>query len=285
MKNPMEHLKQWHNLYQGILTPNETALYINIFMNANRRFWPEWIELTDSQLSLGTNISIKRIPDVINSLRQKGLITCERGKGKQISKYKICPFTKHTIPLPNYTQTGVINEVINGEINERKTGDKPEINRRYNGDKPEINRRLAKNSPCESKDGEASKTKDKDKDKDFIAAANARAKENFLDTQKWDEVVHLYEDCIHPIPNMVERDELIDMVQTDGFETVKEAIREAGKSRGKSVNYIQAILNRWRKEGQHGRSTGRGSRANQSADQEKRKWENEPNGWRQDLAI
>ncbi len=155
MNKPMEHLKQWHNLYQGVLTPNETALYINFFMNANCRFWPEWIELTDSQLSLGTNISVKRIPDVVNALRQKGLIVFERGKGKQPSKYKLCSLDRDISVTANYTQTGVIDGVING----RKTGDKPEINGRKTGDKPEINRRLAQNSPCESKDGKPPNTK------------------------------------------------------------------------------------------------------------------------------
>lgn len=105
------------------------------------------------------------------------------------------------------------------------------------------------------------------------------------DSPELAEVVRLFENCIHPIANEVEREELLDMVQMDGYGRVKDAIREAAKSRAQSVRYIYAILNRWRKEGQNGRSAGRGGRANQSADQEKRKWENEPNGWRHDLAI
>ena len=143
MDTPMEHLKLWHNLYAGILTPSETALYIHLFMVANSRFWPEWIELTDSQLSLGTNFSIKRIPDAINALVQKKLLESKRGKGKNPSQYNICP-------LPNYTQTGIING--------RKTGDKREINGRKSGDKREINGRLEENSPCESRAETPSKT-------------------------------------------------------------------------------------------------------------------------------
>ncbi|MBQ9728841.1 MAG: hypothetical protein IJV85_04520, partial [Clostridia bacterium] len=164
MDKPMEHLKQWHNLFAGILNPSETALYIHLFMVANCRFWPDWIELTDSQLALGTNISIKRIPDTINSLVQKKLIESERGKGKNPSKYNICPF-------PNYTQTGVING--------RKTGDKREINGRKTGDKREINGRLEENSPCGSRDGKPSKTQlTQHKDKDIKNTIGARA--NFV---------------------------------------------------------------------------------------------------------
>lgn len=100
-----------------------------------------------------------------------------------------------------------------------------------------------------------------------------------------EEVVTLFENCIHPVSNEVERDALIDMIQEDGYELVKDAIKEAAENRGRSVRYIQAILNRWRKEGKHGRGTGYRRKNQRSPEEEKRKWENEPNGWRSDLAI
>lgn len=108
--------------------------------------------------------------------------------------------------------------------------------------------------------------------------------ETATDSPELAEVVRLFENCIHPIANEVERDELLDMVRTDGYGRVKDAIREAAKSRAQSVRYIYAILNRWRKEGQNGgSSSNRG--AHKSPEEERRKWDNEPNGWRHDLAI
>jgi len=151
MDKPMEHLKQWHNLFQGILTPNETAIYFELFMLGNQRYWPEWIEVTDLNLSLGANINARTIPDVINSLAQKGLIESRRGKGKAKSGYKIIPLRKDKSPLSNYTENDIINP--------KYIRNKSEINPRYIRDKSEISPRLEENSPCESKDGEASKTR------------------------------------------------------------------------------------------------------------------------------
>lgn len=150
MDKPMEHLKQWHILYQGILTPNEVAVYIHLFMLANQRYWPEWIEIADWQLALGANINARGIPSIINSLVQRGLLECDRGKGKKKSGYKIIPFTKDNVPLPNYTK----NDIIKPKYNRNKTEIKP----KKNGDKTEIKPKLAQNSPCESKDGEPLKT-------------------------------------------------------------------------------------------------------------------------------
>ena len=127
MKKPMEHLKQWFSQYQGTLNANETALYIYLFMTANCRYWPEWVEITDLQIALGTNISVKRIPDIINSLSQKNLVVSVRAKGKAPSKYQI-------ISPVYYANMGVINR--------RKAGDKTEINRRKAGDKQEIKPQL-----------------------------------------------------------------------------------------------------------------------------------------------
>lgn len=153
MDKPMEHLKQWFNLYAGILTPNEATLYFHLFMIGNQRYWPEWIELTDLNLSLSTNINARTIPDVVNSLVQKGLIESIRGKGKAKSKYKISPLREYINTPPNYEKNDVINP--------RYIRNKSEINPRYIRDISEINPRLAENSPCESKDGEASKTQHK----------------------------------------------------------------------------------------------------------------------------
>ena len=72
MKNPLDQLKALHNRYSGILTANEVAVYFQLFMLGNQRYWPEWIEIADWQLSLAANVSAKALPVVINSLSQKG---------------------------------------------------------------------------------------------------------------------------------------------------------------------------------------------------------------------
>ena len=79
-----------------------------------------------------------------------------------------------------------------------------------------------------------------------IAATRAREAEpvdNFVD------VVNMYENTIRPIPNKIEQDNLVDLYDEFGAEWMKEAIREAGKSGGRSISYLAAILRRWEGSG------------------------------------
>ena len=243
-------------------------------MLGNQRYWPEWIEIADWQLSLAANISGKALPGVINSLVQKGLIEANRCRGKAKSGYKINPLNKDGSPLSNYTQ----NDIIKQKYNRNKT----EIKQEYNRNKTEIKQKYESETPCESKADGIPKTQHNiDTTQHNIAAAASST----LNMEQWEEIVRLFEDCIHPVSNEVEKETLVDMITTDGYERVKDAIKEAAKSRAQSVKYIQAILNRWRKEGQHERRAGGSRRTHQSPDEDKRKWERESNGWRQDLAI
>lgn len=150
MKNPMEQLKALHNRYSGILTANEVAVYFQLFMLGNQRYWPDWIEIADWQLSLAANISAKALPVVINSLVQKGLIEANRCRGKVKSGYKINPLDKDGRPLSNYTQNDVIKQ--------RYNRDKTEIKQEYNRDKTEIKQKYESETPCESKTDGTPKT-------------------------------------------------------------------------------------------------------------------------------
>ena len=222
MDKPMEHLKQWHNQFNGVLTANETALYVHIFMMANRQFWPEWIRLTDSQLALGTNINVKRIPKLINSLVQKKLIVSDRGKGKAPSKYNLCIFTKDGCLVPNYTQTGIKNEAQSG----KKTGDKREINER-----------LEKNSPCESKAGEAPNTYT------YTQQTTTTNNSSLFFDEETKKAVEIYEDVMRmPIHGQIESEMLIDLVHTYGIDNLKFAMKEAVRQNKRSMAYIEGIL-------------------------------------------
>ena len=233
MDKPMEHLKQWHNQFNGVLTANEAALYIHIFMMANRQFWPEWIRLTDSQLSLGTNINVKRIPELINSLVQKKLIVSDRGKGKAPSKYNLCIFTKDGCLIPNYTQTGAINEVQSG----KKTRDKREINERYTGDKREINERLEESFPCESKDRKPSNTYT------YTQQTTTTNNPSLFFDEETKKAIAIYEDVMRmPIHGQIESEMFIDLVHTYGIDNVNFAMKEAVRQNKRSMAYIEGIL-------------------------------------------
>ena len=279
MKNPMEHLKQWHNLYSGILTPNETAVYFQLFMIGNQRFWPEWIEITDWNLSLSTNINARTIPDVVNSLVQKGLIESRRGKGKAKSGYKINPLGKDRSALPNYEENDVINP--------RYFRDKSEINPRYIRNKSEISPRLEENSPCESKGGEAPKTKTKTKTKTLEKEIQKKKPDDvFVSCSESENVKTLlvdFEDMRkkkrNPMTNKA-KEIFLKRLNTlsGGDESIKIALLEQSIEHGWQTVYLKEEVQNGR------RSIYRGSNT-KSPEYERSKWENEPNGWRTDLAI
>ena len=263
MDKPMEHLKQWHNLFQGILTPNETAIYFELFMLGNQRYWPEWIEVTDLNLSLGANINARTIPDVINSLAQKGLIESRRGKGKAKSGYKIIPLGKDKSPLSNYTENDIINP--------KYIRNKSEINPRYVRDKSEISPRLGENSPSESKDETPSKTRTKTTQGQ---GQNISSRAKFIPPTLEEVEAYVAEKNL-----LVSAKDFLDYFTEMGWIDTNGNKVKSWKGKILTWNKYQP------KEGQRGGNKGYRRKNQRSPEDEVRKWENQPDGWRTDLPI
>ena len=79
-----------------------------------------------------------------------------------------------------------------------------------------------------------------------IAAAATRAREG---DSALAEVVRVFEENIHPLSGTIERDNLIDLVDEYGGLWVTSAIGEAALGNGRSLRYITAILERWKRDG------------------------------------
>lgn len=56
------------------------------------------------------------------------------------------------------------------------------------------------------------------------------------------EVIHEFESKIHPIANLTERENLLDLIETYGTMDVMEAIQKASGYRGTSIQYVASIL-------------------------------------------
>ena len=88
--------------------------------------------------------------------------------------------------------------------------------------------------------------------KDSIyAAANARTRDDPQDQDGPDHgaVFRAFSDNIHPITGEIERDKLTDLTDEYGAHLVTSAIEEAALSNGRSLRYITAILDRWKRDG------------------------------------
>lgn len=88
--------------------------------------------------------------------------------------------------------------------------------------------------------------------------------ENFVDTntvftnplaareqppQETAKVVSLYENNIHPLTSLIERDKLLSLCDDYPFKWIESAIEEAALKNGRSLAYIIKILERWGRDG------------------------------------
>ena len=105
-------------------------------------------------------------------------------------------------------------------------------------------------------------------------------------------VFTLFENNIHPITGQIETDTLSDLLDHYGEHWTTEAIKEAALRNGRSVKYIQSILEAWERDGfkapKPERSNGNGRRLQSNArrnkkpstaEAERAKWANETSGW------
>jgi len=255
------------------ICPEGRLLFIGLWMLADREG-----RLEDRPKKIKAEIFPYENYDVdslLNDLESKNFIKrYSLGNAKDMPRYiQVITFTRHQNPHPRESKSIIPPYNENAETVEKTESHEKELPRQDLGitkDLPSHEKELSSNAESPFSESPFSDSLNPDSN----AAANARA-----------EVVSMFENCIHPVANEIERDSLIAMIEEDGYELVKDAIKEAAANRGRSVRYIQAILDRWRKEGKHGRGTGYRRKNQRSPEEEKRKWDNEPNGWRSDLAI
>ena len=67
--------------------------------------------------------------------------------------------------------------------------------------------------------------------------------------EQFGTVMKLYQDCIHPIPNQVEADDLCSLYDEFGAEWVTEAIKASARNRARTIAYVKAVLDKWANSG------------------------------------
>lgn len=84
--------------------------------------------------------------------------------------------------------------------------------------------------------------KEKNVPSDFhIHKSKSKSKSIYIGGQT-KEVIHEFESKIHPIANLTERENLLDLIETYGTMDVMEAIQKASGYRGTSIQYVASIL-------------------------------------------
>ena len=214
----MDYIRQLNtflNMSAGNLPGTPFNVYMRLFQIANMRGWPECFPASDAEICLMTGIRNKKtIAEARRILEQAGYIKTIRGGKHQATQY-------HLVDLVNSpvigNQNTPITTPITGAITTPITG------------------HYIKH-----------KRKTETKTKTDCAAADARARE---EDDSLAEVVRTFENNIHPVTGEIERDRLIDLTDKYGVLWVTSAIEEAALSNGRSLRYITAILERWKREG------------------------------------
>ena len=215
----MDYIRQLNtflNMSAGNLPGTPFNVYMRLFQIANMRGWPECFPASDAEICLMTGIRNKKtIAEARRVLEQAGYIKTIRGGKHQATQYHVVDLVNGVVignqNTPTTTPiTGAITTPITGHYIKHKR-----------------------------------KTETKTKT-DSAAAADACVRE---EDNSLSEVVRTFENNIHPVTGKIEQDALVDLTDEYSALWVTEAIKEAALSKGRSLRYITAILERWKRDG------------------------------------
>ena len=191
---------------------NEIAVYTMLLSIDNDLMFQEWFGCSDRRLQDMIQVgSVHTITKAKNRLKQLGWIDF-KASGKKTTLYKL------TVPDRAI-------ECATDTATERATDTATEC---------------ATDSAALNRQDKTARQLDK---------AAAAARDHPLEEKDLGEVVRTFENNIHPLSGKIERDRLIDLTDEYGVLWVTSAIEEAALSNGRSLRYITAILERWKREG------------------------------------
>lgn len=276
----IDQLKAFGEQSAGVLDAKEQAMYLRLFLIANKLGWPEWFPVSTSQLMHDLGIKKRKLAvDIKNQLVEKGFIETRNPSKTATTEFKL-------VELATISK----KETVASYQKEQELVTK--------GNKTSYQREQAKEQASYQKEqtlvtngNQASYQREQAlvtrgntsidyKTIDYKTAAAAR--------EDVAEVVNLFSNNIHPITGEIELQKLTSFLDDYGKDWTLAAIREAAEHGGQSVSYIFAILKNWKRHGRktqkgehHGRRTS--SRPRESAEEKRRreqaKWDSQESGW------
>lgn len=263
------------------LSASSYALYLQLFGLNNKRRWAEWFEASNALLETVTGLTSKTIQKARQELIEKGFISVQLGDRRIPTQYHIIRLVEK---LPyNGGADESLGEVLGEKLPQREEslGEKIPYKDNVLGEKfpqKEVLRESLgevlgevigekfpqKDSaePTASTGSEPPKTKTKTKtnnnkqQQQYIPRACAREDEHPQphsrdkpDEESFGRIVRMYEDNIHPLTGMIDRDILSDLCSSYPENWIAEAITEAVKSNVRRIRYIEAILESWKRDG------------------------------------
>ena len=215
------------------LSATAQALYLRLILIDNGLGWPERFYASNSRLMTEAGInSEKTLITARNQLIQMGLVEYRKGtaKGKASTyKLKIIPTTGVTTAGTTVASAGVTTAGTTvasaGVTTAGTTVASAGVSGAYMTDQYR---------------------QEKTRQEKTIAAAATRAREG---DSALAEVVRVFEENIHPLGGDIESDTLIDLVDDYSAPWVIAAVKEAVIYNARSMGYMKAVLERWKRDG------------------------------------
>ncbi len=203
------------------LSATAQALYLRLILIDNGLGWPERFYASNSRLMTEAGInSEKTLITARNQLIQMGLVEYRKGtaKGKASTyKLKIIPTTGVTTVGTTVASAGVTTVGTTVGTTVASAG----VSGAYMTDQYR-------------------------QEKTIAAAAATRAREG---DSALAEVVRVFEENIHPLGGDIESGTLIDLVDDYSAPWVIAAVKEAVIYNARSMGYMKAVLERWKRDG------------------------------------
>ena len=203
------------------LSATAQALYLRLILIDNGLGWPERFYASNSRLMTEAGInSEKTLITARNQLIQMGLVEYRKGTAKgKASTYKL-----NIIPTTGVTTVGT-TVASAGVTTVGTTVASAGVSGAYMTDQYRQEKTIQEKT---------------------IAAAATRAREG---DSALAEVVRVFEENIHPLGGDIESDTLIDLVDDYSAPWVIAAVKEAVIYNARSMGYMKAVLERWKRDG------------------------------------
>ena len=239
------------------MSANAIGLWRALMQIANKAQWRESLAIPNALITLKSGLTTTSIKRAREELRQAGRITFDFRTGRQATIYHIIPFAdQKAVQNGPQSNDGGLVAVQNGPQNEPQEN-KADQKAVQNGPQKDVAVRVAVRVADQIGPQNGPIYKHKQNKTDNAAAACAREEKPRERDSGFGETAQLYQDNIHPFSGRIEAESLGDLYDRYGQAWVNEGIRTMAKSNGRSVTYLERILERWEREGYKSQRKGR----------------------------
>lgn len=82
-----------------------------------------------------------------------------------------------------------------------------------------------------------------------VEESKGKKKQQLYINLNMEEAIKVYQNNIHPITSSIEKERLVDLIETHGTEHVQQAVEEAVMHNARNLKYVAAILEAWQAKG------------------------------------